>query len=225
MALHGQAVVTASRTIQTTMHSRAVAYRFQAAFKCQNSACKRLVIADSWGEPSQKPASASDQSTWDAWKNVTWTPAHVGGRDFPDVPAEIAAAADEAYRCRSIGAFRAAIILARSVLEAVAKDKGIDKGLISKKIDELAAAQWIRPFTQDAAHELRFLGNDMAHGDFVNAVNDEDCDSVLDVMSEVLNEVYQGPARVARMRTKRTARKAALPEEGVSPHEDESTVL
>lgn len=61
----------------------------------------------------------------------------------------------------------------------------------------------IRPHTQEAAHELRFLGNDMAHGDFVDPVDAEDADEVLEVMSEILNEVYQGPARIHRMRAKR----------------------
>jgi hypothetical protein len=43
----------------------------------------------------------------------------------------------------------------------------------------------------------------MAHGDFVDPVDADDADAVLEVMAEILNEVYQGPARVNRMRDKR----------------------
>ncbi len=57
-----------------------------------------------------------------------WEPAHGAARDFPDVPDHIADAATEAVRCHSINAFRASILLARSVIEATAKEKGITSG-------------------------------------------------------------------------------------------------
>ncbi|WP_224049612.1 DUF4145 domain-containing protein [Arthrobacter sp. NicSoilB4] len=127
----------------------------------------------------------------------------MNGKNFPDVPEHIASAADEAYRCRSINALRGAILLARGVVEATAKERGIDKGMLHAKIEALHAEGDIRGFTKEAAHELRYLGNDMAHGDFVNDVDADDADEVLDVMTEILSEVYQGPARVNRMKTKR----------------------
>jgi hypothetical protein len=98
---------------------------------------------------------------------------------------------------------RAAILLARGVVEATAKDKGITSGQLYAKIEALHDQAFVRSFTRDAAHELRFLGNDMAHGDFVAPVDSDDANAVLDVMSEILNEVYQGPARVTRMQAKR----------------------
>lgn len=97
------------------------------------------------------------------------------------------------------------MMTARSVIEATCKDKGVIKGVFSVKIDEMASKNLTRSFTQDEAHELRFLGNDVAHGDFVEEVDADDADAVLDVMSEILNEVYQRPARAGRMRAKRQA--------------------
>ena len=41
-------------------------------------------------------------------------PKTVGGKSFPDVPEHIAEAANEAYRCHSIQAYRAAALPARS---------------------------------------------------------------------------------------------------------------
>lgn len=130
-------------------------------------------------------------------------PESVGGREFPDVPTHVASAGDEAFRCRSIGANRAAILLARSVIEATCKDHDIEKGTLAAKIDAMTTKGYIRGFTQEAAHELRHLGNGMAHGDFVEDVDGDDANAVLEVMAEILNEVYQGPARVSRMREKR----------------------
>src|SRR5262245_41493043 len=52
----------------------------------------------------------------------TW-PELVSGKTFPDVPGHIAEAADEAYLCLGIQAYRATVLLARAVVEATAKDK------------------------------------------------------------------------------------------------------
>ena len=176
--------------------------RIQAAFQCNH--CKMLSVATVDRGVDISPSYAVNDSWWNE-HSVEWTPQSVGGKDFPDVPDHIAGAANEAYRCRSIQALRAAILLARSVVEATAKERGHTTGTLFAKIDALHKAEDIRGHTKDAAHELRFLGNDMAHGDFVNAVDDADADEVLAVMSEILNEVFQGPARVARMRAKREA--------------------
>ncbi|MHA7290439.1 DUF4145 domain-containing protein [Arthrobacter sp. MDT3-24] len=150
------------------------------------------------------------ESWWDF--PLRWTPEQIGGREFPDVPAHIASAADEAFRCRSIGSLRAAIVMARSAIEATCKHHGVTKGQLAAKIDEMTAKDHIRSFTQDAAHELRHLGNDMAHGDFVEEVDADDADAVLVVLGEILYEVYQGPARSGRMKAKREAAKAAKAE-------------
>src|SRR4051794_23426571 len=62
-----------------------------------------------------------------------WWPKHVGGKEFPDVPELVAATANEAHECASIGAYRGAVALARAVVESIAKEKGIDKGVLQKK--------------------------------------------------------------------------------------------
>jgi len=168
------------------------------------SHCKKMSIGTLWSDPGQSSSGAVSEANWDSNnESIKWIPESVGGKKFPDVPDHIASAADEAYQCASIRARRAAILLARGVVEATAKDKGITKGQLNAKIDAMHTNGLVREFTRDAAHELRFLGNDMAHGDFIDPVDDTDCAAVLDVMSEILNEVYQGPARVARMQLKR----------------------
>ncbi len=95
-----------------------------------------------------------------------WLPDEPLGREFEEVPEHIADAASEAYACFSIRSYRAAILMARSVLEATAKDKGVEKGNLASKIDALADKGVISPQIKDEAHEIRYLGNDMAHGDF-----------------------------------------------------------
>jgi hypothetical protein len=174
-------------------------------FRCDN--CGALSIAIAKGRPGKQ-----NLLDWLASRShLQWQPqvmAEVPEHEFPDVPSEIADAAAEAYACREVAdACRAAVLLARSVIEAVAKDKGITKGTLLAKID--AMSDMIRPHVRDGAHEVRLFGNDMAHGDFVRNISLEDADLVLTLMSEVLDDVYQSPARVKRAQDARARRQQA----------------
>jgi hypothetical protein len=86
--------------------------------------------------------------------SIAWQPVKAVGKDYQDVPPEIAAAASEVHSCLSIGAIRGAIAIARAVVEATAKSQGITKGNLQDKIDGLAKAGKIRPDTQDAAQRF-----------------------------------------------------------------------
>lgn len=135
-----------------------------------------------------------------------WLPEEPLGREFEEVPEHIADAASEAYACFSIRSYRAAILMARSVLEATAKDKGVEKGNLASKIDALADNGVISPQIKDEAHEIRYLGNDMAHGDFVEPVTEEDADDMLGFLATFLNYVYQMPAAIRKRQDARRKR-------------------
>ncbi|QWW20142.1 DUF4145 domain-containing protein [Schaalia sp. 19OD2882] len=137
-----------------------------------------------------------------------WLPVRGLGRRFVDVPHPICDAASEAYACYSIRSYRAAILLARSVIEAVAKDKGLTSGTLSSKIDHLAEVAELPGLLVETAHEIRHLGNEMALGDFVADVTEEECDDVLAFMSSLLQYIYQMPAHLTRYREAREARRA-----------------
>ena len=65
--------------------------------------------------------------------NMIWRPSPGLTRVYEDVPEHIAAAATEAFECHAGDHFRASILLARSVIEATAKEKGITKGRLVDK--------------------------------------------------------------------------------------------
>ncbi len=143
-------------------------------------------------------------------ESENWFPQHAEGREFTDVPEPIASVASEAYQCASIGAFRGAVALARAVVEATAKAKGISTNGIASKINELHSQGFIREHVREAAHEVRFGGNEVAHGDLAQgSLDKEEAEEILVLMSEILLEVFQSPARVERQRQKRLERKAA----------------
>jgi hypothetical protein len=138
---------------------------------------------------------------------IEWIPPAAVGRVYEDVPEHIGEAAGEAHLCESVGAHRSAVLLARAVVEATAKDQGITTGNLRGKIDELFTRGLVREIVRDQAHEIRYLGNDMAHGDFVDPVTAEESAETLVLMAEVLREVYQAPARLQAVRAARQAKK------------------
>lgn len=142
------------------------------------------------------------------YEHATWFPIPGHNKEFPDVPEHIAVAATEAWTCHTAGATRGACALARAVVEATAKAKGVTAGRLVEKIDKLATSGLIRPAVQEQAHEIRHIGNDVAHGDLDDKITVEDSAEVLELMGELLNEVFQAPARKDRLKAAREARRA-----------------
>lgn len=167
----------------------------QAAFSCDN--CSRLSVA------ARPYGMESDIEAVSEHAPLQWQPRTAVAKDFPDVPQHIARAAKEAHESYSIDARMAAILMARTVVEATAKEKGVTSGNLFVKIDAMQKADLIRKSTAEAAHEIRHLGNDMAHGDISDLPDADDAAEVLALMDEVLNEVFQGPARTQRIKDKR----------------------
>jgi hypothetical protein len=120
---------------------------------------------------------------------------------------DTAPAASEAHACQSIGAHRAAVMLARAVIEATAKAKQISNGTLYNKIEKMHEHGFLSELVRDQAHEVRHLGNDMAHGDFVEPVSAEEADEILDLMAEVLHTVFEMPAQLLRRKEARLAKK------------------
>lgn len=149
------------------------------------------------------------KSTFDAEEHkdrtyITWQPRNVVVKAVEDVPAGIDEAAGESIAALAIGAYKAAVLMCRAVIEATAKDHEITKGTLYEKITKLEERRVITPATADAAHEIRHLGNDMAHGDFATtSVTEAEAGEVVEITEALLAEVYQRPARIARMKQRR----------------------
>lgn len=134
-------------------------------------------------------------------------PVAVVHKSYPDVPGAIAAAASEAHQALGANAPRACTAMARAAVEATAKERGITKGNLESKIDQLAKDDHISEAMRLAAHEIRFAGNEAAHGDLVDEpITVDDAAEIVDLMDAILERVYQEPAKVARVRASREAR-------------------
>jgi hypothetical protein len=170
----------------------------QGAFICDS--CKRLSIAFvEIFHTDRVDAEQADDDISVLTADAEWFPRVGVSPLIVDVPDHIAHAAGEAYRCASIGASMSAILMARTVIEATAKAKGIASGNLLSKIDKLKDQNLIRPDIAAVAHVIRHFGNDMAHGDIGDRPDGADADDVLTLMKQVLDEVFTGPALLKRV--------------------------
>jgi hypothetical protein len=97
-------------------------------------------------------------------------------------------------------------MLARAVIEATAKAKQITSGSLYNKIEKMHADGLLSELVRDQAHEVRYLGNDMAHGDFVEPVSAVEADEILGLMAEVLHAVFEMPTQLLRRKEARLAK-------------------
>lgn len=153
----------------------------------------------------------------DAANELEWFPISVAAPAFPDVPDHVARCATEAYQTASIGASMAAILMARTTIEATAKFKGITRGQLIKKIDQMAADDLIRPALKRAAHAVRILGNDMAHGDVEEQPTAEDVEDTLKLMTMILSEVFEAEALTDSILSRRKKSTAPPPDAEIVP--------
>jgi hypothetical protein len=174
------------------------------AYRCVG--CEALCLAE--GHFAHVDLGSADP---DSFYPESWYPQQPLQASYPDfVPREIASVASEAHGCLSVGHFRAAVALARAVVEAAAKAKGITGGPLVKKIDDLHAQGLIYEHVKDAAHEVRHGGNEIAHGDLVHeAISAEEAAAIVELMDMLLDGVFIAPGKTAAQRASRLARQQA----------------
>ncbi|WP_341257074.1 DUF4145 domain-containing protein [Gordonia malaquae] len=177
------------------------------AFRCVS--CNAIAVGIQLEEAYKLPSEHVLKDWLAQSDDLIWRPSAGMTRTYEDVPPHIAEAATEAYECDKRQHFRASILLARSVVEATAKEVGITKGRLVDKIEKLYEGNWIREHVKNGADSVRAFGNDMAHGDFVQPVTEEESTLVVALMEEILAEVFQSRAKVAKAQAAVTARKQA----------------
>jgi hypothetical protein len=199
-----EARTTAERQHSSTYHSATLS----VAATCD--ACQFFNVATGrsrWRSATWRPGnmSAGEELTTEAERmtDVTWSPPSMLKADTEFIPEGVAGFLQEAHDAHSIGAHRAVLLLVRSVIEATAREKGIESGSLVQKINNLHAEGHVRTGTKDMAHTLRILGNDMAHGEIDSVPTIEDATDALTVLKFVLDDVYVADARRADMMARR----------------------
>ncbi|WP_083090161.1 DUF4145 domain-containing protein [Actinomyces vulturis] len=179
-------------------------YGLTAAFLCLS--CRNLNTAQWLSNEMISDERLVDWEDLSENNRVFWHPRPGSKKEFKDVPKTISYAASEAWTCHTNDCYRAAVIMARSVVEAAAKMQGHAKGTLAQKIEEMSEAGLIRPALAEQINEIRYMGNESAHGDLDSEITSDDASEVLGLMNELLNELWQAPARARRLRERRLAK-------------------
>jgi len=127
----------------------------------------------------------------------------------PAVPPELTGDFREAELCASVGAWRGASALLRSVLEKTLMANGYVKGPLAARIDEAAADGVITAARQKRAHEeIRVLGNDVLHDEWRGVTGDEYDASHL-YTQRILEDLYDSRSEVEQVLKKAGRLKAS----------------
>lgn len=182
-----------------------------AALSCER--CGFLTVGRGWVRDESYPELEIRSRTYDPKYlveelNVEWEWPLRHTRGVADrVPTVIEKAAREAMIAEAHGAPLAAILLARTAIEAAAKHHGITKPSLSLKgrIDKLVEGNLLSTDTGELAHQIRDVGNGAAHGD-LEVLADPDlkgeAELTLDLMNFVLTELYTIPGQLAELQTR-----------------------
>jgi hypothetical protein len=112
----------------------------------------------------------------------------------------------EAVRCFYAKAYKGVVVMARRLLQNLARDKGIKRGEnIKTEIAELFAKGLITKSLHDAAHEMRHFGGFGAHpqDDDLDNVTHQDVDAMFTIMRQFTEHVYVLPSQTAELAKKR----------------------
>lgn len=130
-----------------------------------------------------------------AW-GFSWLPEPRSRKEYgPEIPEKIAEVAKEAHLCHSVGAYRAAVVLCRTALEAAVKDQDVTGKTLSAKIEELAKHGLVHPKVREGMDALRKAGNIAVHDETKLADPQTESHSrlFLKVLDIVLDGLYTKP--------------------------------
>ncbi|RSX57739.1 DUF4145 domain-containing protein [Bifidobacterium samirii] len=150
-------------------------------------------------------AEPTSDDPYEPFEPFEWIPASATGKQYSDVPADVAQAASECYKCFNIGAYRAVVIMARSVLEAIITEKishpanqqGKDKTL-TVKLKDAADAGIIDRRLSDLAKAIKDIGNGATHNIFEEVSKDEAA-YILGFMDLLIEDLYQQEERLKKL--------------------------
>lgn len=161
--------------------------------------CKQgvAVVEERW--VGEAPARRNNSGTV-SYRRVHWWPLP-DAQPSPDIPPQIAEAFSEASTAMMAKCPRAAAVMARRTLEAVAEDKGETKGTLAQRLAALGSKGVLHPTLSDWAKEVRLIGNVGAHFDPIQQISDNDAQQLVSFVRELLKYTYELPAELARRRS------------------------
>ena len=159
-----------------------------------------IVIEEEWvGDLPKKEMALEGLVTH---RGIHWWPLP-GTNLSEDIPKQIADVFSEAATALSANCPRASVVMTRRTLEAITVDKGETKGTLAERLNSLTQRGILHPTLIEWAKEVRLFGNIGAHFDPIETISVDDAKQLLTFVKELLKYVYELPAELERVRTKR----------------------
>lgn len=117
------------------------------------------------------------------------------------VPPEIARDYEEAHRCLAMGAYTAAALMARRVVESACIEQGATEGNLAAKITQLGGKGKLHPVHMVSATAARLIGNDAAH--LLRDIDREEVKGLFDLLHHLLQDLYTTPLVQRRLQKAR----------------------
>lgn len=115
------------------------------------------------------------------------------------VPPEIAEDFQEALRCRAAGFLYGAAVVGRRALEAALRGHGAKAYMLADQINEMSD-ETLPKNLKLAAHHVRLIGNDAAHGAHARTVTELELASLVGFVTDVLHQLYVLPHNIAQQK-------------------------
>lgn len=136
-----------------------------------------------------------------SWRGFHWWPLPES-QVHSAVPLAIRSVYNEGVSALAANCPRAAAVMARRTLEAIAVDKGEAAGTLAARLNNLATKGLLHPSLAEWAKEVRLVGNLGAHFDPIDTVDSEDAKQLLSFIKELLNFMYVLPWELSERRAK-----------------------
>jgi hypothetical protein len=122
-----------------------------------------------------------------------------------DLPATCQETLKEAVACHAAGAYRAAAMMVRRLLEEICADNNAKGGDLHKRLEALKTLVVLPHALFDAMGELKALGNDAAHVEAraYDNIGREEAEDSIELAKEILKALYQLKALVGRLQARR----------------------
>jgi hypothetical protein len=156
---------------------------------CPNTACKGLIFVIEANE-----------------KIVEIEPPQLLDFNLENLPPAIQATLKEAIACHGAGAYRAAAMMVRRLLEEICELNGATGPNLHQRLGALKNAIVLPQPLFDAMNELKALGNDAAHieakaYDNIGAAEAEDS---IELAKEIVKALYQLKGLIARLQARKS---------------------
>jgi Domain of unknown function (DUF4145) len=170
------------------------------SFQCRN--CQQPVIVLEEQFINDKPRREGMTGGTINWRGFFWWP-FFSLKMNEVIPIEIQEILKEAKITYSTECYRSSAVMSRRTLEAIATDKGENKGVLAKRIQNLIDKGILDKNLGEWATEIRLIGNSGAHYDPINEVNKADANQIILFIEELIKYLYIMPSEIEKRRQKK----------------------